>query len=133
VIGWAEGFAVLVVSHLVGDFLLQTQWQALNKPGGLGRDPSARRALLTHVLTYTAAYIPALIWLGDALGAGVVAIAALIAIPHLVQDDARLVKRYIRTVKHLYAQPGEPVYLLVDQSLHVVSLFGVALLAHAMS
>ena len=48
---------------MVGDYLLQTDWQARNKRGGLGGDPVARRALLTHVTTYTLAFVPALIWI----------------------------------------------------------------------
>ncbi len=55
---------------MVGDYLLQTDWQARHKTGGLGRNPVARRALLAHVATYTLAFVPALIWIGDELGAG---------------------------------------------------------------
>ena len=82
---------MLAISHLVGDYLLQTEWQARNKAGGLGSDPLARRALLAHVGTYTLAFVPALIWLADVEGGGVAVLAALaIAIPHLVIDDRRL-------------------------------------------
>jgi len=35
-VSWVEVFAVFVVSHLVGDFLIQTEWQASHKLGGLG-------------------------------------------------------------------------------------------------
>jgi hypothetical protein len=132
-IGWAEVFVALFASHHVGDYLLQTQWQALNKQGGLSRDPVARRALVMHVATYTAAFVPALVWLGSELGAYVVAIAALISIPHLIQDDGRLLMRYIRAVKHLEAKPGESIFSLIDQSMHLVTLALVALLAHALS
>ena len=48
---WVEIFAVLVVSHLAGDFLLQTEWQATHKRAGLGRDPVRRRALVAHAAT----------------------------------------------------------------------------------
>lgn len=132
-IGWDEAFVVLLVSHLVGDYLLQTHWQALNKHGGLSRNPTARRALVMHILSYTAAFIPALIWIGDALGASVIAIIALISIPHFVQDDGRLVTSYIRAVKHSVAEPGDSLFGFVDQSLHLVTLFGIALLVHALS
>ena len=49
---WAAVFVVFFVSHQVGDYWLQTDSQAINKWGGLGRDPVARRALLTHAFTY---------------------------------------------------------------------------------
>ena len=42
---WVEVFAVFTVCHLTGDYLLQTDWQARNKRGGLGSNPVARRAL----------------------------------------------------------------------------------------
>jgi len=66
-VSWVEVFAVFVVSHLVGDFLIQTEWQASHKLGGLGGSPAARRALLAHLATYTLCFLPALIWLGGSL------------------------------------------------------------------
>jgi hypothetical protein len=86
-----------------------------------------------HVATHAAAFVPALVWLGSELGASVVAIAALISIPHLIQDDGRPLTRYIRVVKHLEARPGESIFGLVDQSMHLVTLALVALLAHGLS
>ena len=65
---WVEVFAAFVVCHLVGDYLLQTDWQALHKRGGLGSDPVSRRALVSHIVTYTLAFVPALIWLADDIG-----------------------------------------------------------------
>jgi uncharacterized protein DUF3307 len=126
---WVEIFAVLVVSHLAGDFLLQTDWQATRKAGGLGGDPEARRALLMHVLTYTLAFVPAFVWLADSLGAGVVGIAALVAGPHMIQDDGRLVLSYLHQVKRSHVQPGDNLYVMVDQSFHLVTLFLIALVA----
>ena len=32
---WVEIFAVFFVSHQVGDYLIQTDWQAMHKRGGL--------------------------------------------------------------------------------------------------
>src|SRR6478752_7321097 len=96
---WVEVFSAFVVCHLAGDYLLQTDHQARHKHGGLGADPVRRRALLAHIATYTLAFVPALIWLADDLHAGVLWVAALIAVPHLVQDDGRLIERYITHVK----------------------------------
>jgi uncharacterized protein DUF3307 len=125
---WTEAFAVFIVSHLVGDYLLQTEWQALNKHGGLGRDPVSRRALLSHISTYTLAFVPATVWLAGEHGAAALGLLALIAITHLIQDDGRLLSRYIEVVKRTV--PGENlVFFTVDQSFHVVALFLVALLA----
>ena len=126
---WTEIFAVFIVSHLVGDFLLQTNWQAENKHGGLGPDPVRRRALLAHVATYGLAFVPAFVWLADDLGGWVAAVAAAVVLPHLVQDDGRLVNLYTRAVKHTRAAPTDFVSIAVDQSLHVVVLFAIALAA----
>ena len=128
---WVEVFAVFVVSHAVGDFLLQTEFQALHKRGGLGADRVARRALASHVLTYTLAFLPALIWLGGDQGAAAaVAVAVGVALPHGVQDDGRLLGAYARTVKHTDPEPGM-LMLAVDQSFHLVVLFALALAAAA--
>jgi uncharacterized protein DUF3307 len=126
---WVEVFAVFVICHLVGDFLLQTDWQARYKHGGLGRDSRARRALFAHVTTYTLAFVPALVWLAGDIGGGVAWVAGLIFVPHLVQDDARLLTAYIARVKGPGAAANVQVALAVDQSFHLMTLFGIALLA----
>jgi hypothetical protein len=127
---WVEIFAVFFVSHLVGDYLLQTDWQARNKPGGLGRDPVARRALVSHIVSYTFAFVPALIWLGDDIGAAeAVGIGALIAIPHLIQDDGRALAAYVKRIKGQTALEERSVLAAADQSFHVLALFLTALLA----
>jgi hypothetical protein len=130
-LNWVEAFAVLATSHLVGDFLLQTDWQARHKQGGLGSDPVRRRALLTHIAVYTAAFIPALIWIGlERNAVWAVGIGLLVAIPHMIQDDGRLLDAYMAKVKGL-SQTSSGLRVAVDQSFHVVFLFGTALLVVA--
>jgi hypothetical protein len=131
-VAWVEIFAVFVVSHALGDYLLQTDWQAMNKRGGLGGDPTARRALFSHVSTYTLAYVPAGIWLADDLGAGGLALLAVgIFVPHLVQDDGRLLTAYITRVKGAGASSTPAIFTAVDQSLHLIVLFATAVVVHA--
>jgi hypothetical protein len=124
---WVEIFAVFVVSHLAGDFLLQTDLQAMRKRGGLGSDQESLRGLLSHTFTYTLAFVPALIWLASDVGAWVIGVAALIAVPHMIQDDGRLLDIYMRRVKSVEPKPGG-LLTAVDQSLHVLALFLLALL-----
>ena len=125
-----EIFAVLVVSHAVGDYLLQTDWQARHKRGGL-TDPAARRPLLNHVATYTLAFAPAFVWIASELDAGWAVVAALLVfVPHLVVDDGRIVRAYLVRVKHLEGF-DVGVASSVDQSFHVLSLWLVALLMGA--
>jgi Protein of unknown function (DUF3307) len=124
---WTEIFAVFVVSHLTGDYLLQTQWQAEHKHGGLGHDPIRRRALIAHVATYGLAFVPALIWLATDIGGWVAVAAAAIVIPHLIQDDGRVVLAYLRGVKRTNAGPADFIFIAVDQTFHVLALFALAL------
>lgn len=126
---WAEVAIVLYVSHLAGDYLLQTEWQARRKYGGLGRDPEARRALLSHIASYTLCFAPALIWIGDELGAWeAIGLAALIAVPHLIVDDGRLLRAYMIRVKGCPDPPPRELTAAVDQAVHIASLLPVALL-----
>ena len=125
---WVEIFAVFIVSHLVGDFLLQTDVQATHKRGGLSGEGNSPRGLLSHTLTYTLAFVPALVWLGTDIGApAAVGVALLIALPHMLQDDGRLLDIYMRRVKGVEPKPGG-LLIAVDQSWHVLALFLLALL-----
>jgi len=124
---WVEIFAAFAVSHLVGDYLLQTDWQARHKRCGLARGAGvARRSLFTHVLVYTLAFVPAV--LIYATGAQPAWVIPLIAIPHLIQDDGRLLQLYMKDVKGLDPQVNLPVSIMVDQTFHLLALLGLALL-----
>jgi hypothetical protein len=125
---WVEVFVVFVVSHLVGDYLLQTEWQALNKRGGLTGTRTQRLALSSHIATYTIAYVPALVWLSGSLPAAI-AVGAAIAIPHLIQDDGRLLALYSKTFKHADLSKNLALAAALDQSFHIVALFLTALVA----
>jgi hypothetical protein len=126
---WVEVFAVFAVSHLAGDYLLQTEWQALNKRGGLTGSDVQRRALRSHIATYTLAFVPGLIWLWKSNGPGVFGLAALIAIPHLIQDDGSLLYSYAKAVKKADIEQNPSLGAAIDQSFHVLALFLTALLA----
>jgi Protein of unknown function (DUF3307) len=128
---WPAVFLVLLLSHVAGDFLLQTEWQALNKRGGLGRSRESRRALRNHACTYLLAYVPGLVWVGADRGAGLaVLLAVLVVVPHVLVDDGRLLRRYMTGVKHS-PDPAPGLLIVVDQSFHLVLLLPVALLAVA--
>jgi hypothetical protein len=124
---WVEVFAVLLVSHLTGDYLLQTEWQALNKRGGLGPNRESRRALLAHITTYTLAFVPAFVWIATDIGWAVIAAAAAVAVPHMIQDDGRLIALFVRHVKGFEARDNPPVTAAVDQTFHFLALFALAL------
>lgn len=127
---WTEVFAVLVLSHLVGDYALQTDWQARHKRGGLTSGSAvARRALLAHIATYAVAFVPALVWLAGDLGGGVLVLEILIVVPHLIQDDGLLLHAYARKVKRVDLSGNELLAVSLDQVFHLVALFGAALIA----
>jgi hypothetical protein len=129
---WNEVFIVLLVCHLAGDFILQTEWQALHKFGGLGRDPERRRALVLHVTTYSIPLLAALVLVAVERDAGrALAAAVIIVVTHLIQDDGRLLQSYVRRVKKTDAQFGTPLMIAIDQSFHIVWIFGAALVAAA--
>jgi hypothetical protein len=126
---WVEIFAVFIVSHLVGDFLLQTDVQAIHKRGGLGAHGEQTRGLVSHTITYTLAFVPALIWLSTDIGAWAIGVGLLIGLPHMIQDDGRLLDIYMRRVKGTEPVPGSGLLIAVDQAFHVLVLFLLALLA----
>jgi Protein of unknown function (DUF3307) len=125
---WPAVFAVFLVSHLAGDLLLQTEWQAVTKVRGFA-DPLGRRALIAHAATYTLAFVPALVWVAADRGAArAVAVAALVTIPHVIIDDGHFVRGWMAQVKHV-AEPAPNLSVMVDQSFHVVCLLGAAAVA----
>jgi hypothetical protein len=126
-VSWVSVLAGFLVAHMVGDYLLQTDWQARHKRGGLSGDRVARRALVSHVTTYTLAFLPAFIWIGVELDVAWAILAAiLVYVPHLIIDDGRVVALYLLRVKRA---DGLNLGLAasVDQSFHVLSLFLAAM------
>ena len=128
---WVSVLAGFLVAHMVGDYLLQTDWQARHKRGGLGSDPVARKALICHVTSYTLAFLPAFIWIGSDLGVVWAVLAAvMVYVPHLVIDDGRVVTLYLARVKRVDGL-NLGVAASVDQSFHVLSLFLAAMVIGA--
>jgi hypothetical protein len=129
-LGWPAVLLSLLASHLAGDFLVQTEWQAVNKTGGL-RESRSRKALLAHVIAYTASFSPALAWIARRTSVQrALMVGGAVAIPHLLVDDGRLVEVWVREVKRA-SQPPPALTVAVDQSFHVICLLGAALLAAA--
>jgi hypothetical protein len=129
-VSWSAALLLFLVCHAAGDVLLQTDWQARTKVDGLG-NPNARRALMKHVAVYTLAFVPALAWVAaETTLVRAVAVGALIAVPHLLVDDGRLVSAWLLRVKHV-RDPALALRIAVDQSFHLICLLGAALVAAA--
>jgi hypothetical protein len=129
-VSWSAAFLVFLVSHATGDILLQTDWQALTKVAGLSV-ANGRRALSQHLGTYMLAFVPALVWVGaETTPLRAAGVGALIAVPHLLIDDGRIVTAWLRDVKHVQ-NPALGLRIAVDQTFHAICLLGAALVAAA--
>ena len=129
---WVQAFIVFLVCHSTGDFLLQTEFQATRKSGGLGSNPIARKALFAHLFTYSLVFVPAFVWIADKQSVGRMIAAAVVAlVTHLIQDDRRLLYWYTTTVKKADPPPTDPLWIFIDQAGHLLWLFAAALVAAA--
>ena len=92
-VSWVSVFAGFLVAHMVGDYLLQTDWQARHKRGGLS-DPAARRPLRDPRRDLHARLRARLRVDRERarrrLGAS--SPPLLVFVPHLVVDDGRIVR-----------------------------------------
>lgn len=97
----------LLVSHMIGDFVLQTDWIAENKR----RNP---RALLIHVALYTLSFVPIIVLtcLGGLEWQIGLLILLTIAVTHYTIDSSKLD----------LGSKWVPKALAVDQTLHLVVL-----------
>lgn len=103
-------FLLLIVGHAVGDFLLQTNWQAENKS-------RIWKALLTHCLVYSI-----VVYLLALLAGGISLISILVIfLSHVLLDKGNIVNWWIKTIKKEQTDKVE-IRFLVDQSLHILVL-----------
>jgi Protein of unknown function (DUF3307) len=129
-VSWPEALLVFLLCHAAGDILLQTDWQALTKVQGLGH-VHGRQALARHLSTYMLAFVPALVWVAaETTALRALAVGALIAVPHLLIDDGRIVSAWLHRVKHV-PNPALGLRIAVDQTFHAICLLGAALVAAA--
>jgi hypothetical protein len=116
----------LLASHLVGDFVLQTRWQAAGKLDD-------RRLRLRHVLAYGA---PFYVWVpfSDVAPWRVWAFLGLLGALHFLTDSRRFRSTVGDWIAWRLSEPADerptgpppnpwaPIPIMLDQSLHVVQL-----------
>ncbi len=109
-------FDMLLVTHFVGDWLLQTEWQARNKAHNW-------RAMFYHVAMYHALILGVLIaWFGFGNFA-VYGVTAVLAASHALLDRRWPVQVLMRTLRLAVTHPPEAwLTIMIDQILHVVLL-----------
>lgn len=117
---FAGVLSVLIVLHLVGDWLLQTDWMATKK--GKRWEP-----LAAHVAVWTACFVPAAVWLFNPLW------LVWLAGTHLLLDGTGFVRWWMTTIKRIPEGDlrGSAWWLgvVVDQVLHLLTLVPVAVFA----
>ncbi|MDP9474207.1 MAG: DUF3307 domain-containing protein [Actinomycetota bacterium] len=114
---FADTFAVLIVLHSVGDWLLQTDWMAKGKA-------KSWPPLVAHVAVWTACMLPAAVWLFDPIW------LLWLAGTHLVLDGTDFVRWWMTAVKRVPEADlrGSAWWLVVvaDQVFHLLTLVPVA-------
>lgn len=104
----------LVVGHLVGDFMLQTDYQARNKQA----DPVT---CAMHVLWYTLCVMCFSAWI-TAVPFDCTVLALSISVPHFLIDHFNLAQRFIDSYR-----PGLNRFcwsrIVVDFTMHMVCLY----------
>jgi hypothetical protein len=114
-------FETLLMAHLVGDWLVQTEWQAANKVHNW-------RAMLSHVIVYHIIVLGVLVaWFGFR-DMYVYAVVVILAVTHAVLDRQGPVEWFMRTFRLCVNRKSERwLVIVVDQSIHIV-LLGLAAL-----
>jgi hypothetical protein len=109
-------FELVLVAHLVGDWLLQTEWMALEKR-------TSWRALFAHVAVYHALIF---LVLGYRFGFGdvrVYLVVGALALSHAVLDRRWPVVRIMQLLRISVTRPPEKwLEIAVDQTLHILLL-----------
>lgn len=112
-------FEVLLMAHIAGDWLLQTEWQAQNKDRNW-------RAMLSHVLIYHAMVLGVL---GAKLGfrePAVYTVVIALAVSHAVIDRSRSIAWITRTLRITVERASEKwLSIVTDQAIHLL-LLGLA-------
>lgn len=109
-------FGLLIIGHLVGDFLFQTSWMAQYKASRWG-------ALITHALVYTLC-VSLIAWIG--LGSIPWLVVAFIFFTHVFIDKRNFVLWWVRNVMRTDVQQVQWLPIAVDQVFHILVLAFVA-------
>jgi hypothetical protein len=100
------------IAHVIGDFILQTDWMAVNKKRN-------SFACAVHVVVYMLPYLLCdMVWWQ----------LLIIAVEHFAQDRSEFVNWFMRSVKGAKGGYGTELPLLVDQAFHLVTIEVVILL-----
>lgn len=106
-------FDKLLVAHLVGDFLLQTEWQALNKQTNY-------RALFSHIAVYAVVLLGVLISVFGYKNIMVYLAVVMLAGSHALIDRGWPVVRFMKAFRLIVKRkPERWLVIAVDQVIHI--------------
>jgi len=109
-------FETLIVAHIAGDWLLQTEWQAVNKAHNW-------RALWSHVFVYHLLVLIALVARVGYDDFRVYVVVAVLAVTHAFLDRGWPVHRLMRLLRVTVDRPPDRwLTTAFDQSIHIVLL-----------
>ena len=113
-------FEIMLCTHLFADYLLQTEWQAVNKSKNVP-------ALLSHILVYHAVMLSVLVW-RFGLDGRVLGVVAMLALTHTFMDRGWLLPRLMRALRLVVnRQPERLLVMVLYQVIHIL-LLGIAAL-----
>jgi hypothetical protein len=115
-------FDKLLVAHLVGDWLLQTEWQALNKSKN-------NRALFSHISIYSLVIFGVLVITFGFRNPSIYLMVLMLAVSHALLDLGWPVVHFMRRFRLIVDRPPERwLVMAVDQVLHIVLLAFAAII-----
>ena len=104
------------MAHLIGDWLLQTEWQAVNKD-------SDWKALAVHLLIYHLVVAVVLLWGFDTPLAQVGIVLVPLIVLHAIFDRRNFVRQLMKLLRiAVTREPGGWLIIAVDQALHLLLL-----------
>ncbi|WP_102348178.1 DUF3307 domain-containing protein [Bacillus sp. Marseille-P3661] len=106
-------FDILLIGHLIGDYLFQTSWMAANKA-------KKWSALLTHSFVYTLA-VAVVAWIGFG-GLSVWGILLVFGL-HVFFDRRTFVAWWVRTIMTSTGKESGWLSIIVDQTFHLITLW----------
>lgn len=105
-------FGILLIAHLVGDYLFQTSWMAMNK---------ATRwiPLLAHVTVYTG-IVTLIAWIS--FGGLPLPAIIFIFVTHLILDRRGFVTWWVENIMTAKGKEAKWLMIVVDQIFHLIVL-----------
>ncbi|QFF97784.1 DUF3307 domain-containing protein [Psychrobacillus glaciei] len=109
-------FSYLLIGHLIGDYLLQTNWMARNKS-------KKWLPLLVHCIVYTVIIIGILY-----IGNGWLPLNAilLIFVSHLILDKRVFVVWWVKNIMGAKEKDAGWLIIIADQIFHIIVLGAIA-------